>query len=734
MNGITGEIYTDSVPVKNEYFGKSEFSYVTTSDKDGNYGGFVCNPYISGGTGEKLFGVGYVNYMDIIRRYNKIHNLLFDGLKLKKIEINNDRYYVTKFDEKINLYDYNIIDGSKLSEVSKNRYKANEESFIYETVMEYDKNGVERPIRKLTKKQTDSDFGDFINVIADYGQLERMCGFFGGIDNVYEFLRFVENNFIGILQIPAEITGDSVPEFLYYSDITEWYDWFKIHEGDTDCCVIDMWEKKGGYAMYEFLSDNLTRLSDAIDNAKKFFVKDKNGRHIPKINISIAIISKFDDVGLVTGYIDDEDGVEYEESASSDWKQEEGVVVSGGVVNSRLLDLKSPILSYDDAGTVLPGILNVPANYIYDCQDGGRVWRKRNIYHTGENWSNYARLTIPPTFLSVGGYGNDSYNIDIEEHPELKYCEIDKIHIAYEPKLRIPFDSVYGRDGKINKNGYVINQSYAKYYGNDGLTYLNVKEINGKICVEMIGDYITKIDDYSKQNRIKFEYTIQGHYWASVKRAQSAVDKKINWHSYSFEKEIEGSGIRYTEEYDYYHNTEVGPFMFYRPEQRACEDTGTPIGVGELEERMLSMPKIDFDSAMVRIRHRELDIERDGLLAINAGYAAGDVWRDGKFTISGIPYDSKSILKDRNISSLSDEKISVIIKTIEVSGRESIKTPIYKDEALNGIKADINTDIKFSVDRGAVSAKEMHYKLSECNSLEDMENYGNNYFNLQKSK
>ena len=177
-------------------------------------------------------------------------------------------------------------------------------------------------------------------------------------------------------------------------------------------------------------------------------------------------------------------------------------------------------------------------------------------------------------------------------------------------------------------------------------------------------------------------------------------------------------------------NTEVGPYMFYRPEQRKCTDTDRPIGLGELEERMLLQNKIDFDAAKVRIRHRELEIERDGLLANIAGYTAGDVWRKGRFTISGIPYDSKSILKDVTITALSDEKIVKLIKTIEVSSRESIKTPIYKEEALNGIKADINKKIKFSVDRGAVSAKEMHYKLSECNSLEDMENYGNNYFNL----
>ena len=747
MDPTTGEVCPEIVPMGNTKIGESEFSYVTMSDKDGNYGNFVCNPYISGGTGAELFGVGYVNYMDIIYRYNKIHNLLFDGLKLKRIYINNDIFYITDFDDRINLYDYNLVNGSDLIEVSKGRYKADDETLVYDTVKELDNCGVEREIKKATKKKIDVDFGAFVNCIADYDYLVSLCQFFGGIENIYKFLHFVEDNFIGILPIPAEITGDSVPEFLYYSDIVEWYEWFKTYEGDPNCCIRETWRKKGGDAMYAFLASHLNLYATSLENAKIFFVEDPEGRHIPKINIGLAIISKYDDVGIVTGYI--EDGEDYEHCKEIDpkeetkysckreeecWKQEEGVTITGGTANSRILDLKSPILSYDDAGTVLPGILiSLSGNGLfYDCEDGGRTWRKKNTYKTG-SWSNYARLTIPPIFLSEGGYGKDSYTINIEEHPELKYCEIDRIHIAYEPKLGIPFASIYKNDGTLNEDGYVIGQSYARYYDEDGVTYLNVRELNGKICVEMIGDYITNIEISHDRDRIKFEYTIQGHYWASVKRAHSSINEQIDWHAYAFEKEIEGSGIRYTEEYDYYPNTEVGPYMFYRPEQRKCDDPSIntrPIGLGELEERMLLMDKIDFDAAKVRIRHRELEIERDGLLATIAGYTAGDVWRDGRFIISGIPYNSKSILKDVGITTLSDEKINSLVKTIYVSSRESIKTPIYKEEALNGIKADVNKKINFSVNRGYVSAKEMHYKLSECNSLEDLENYGNNYFNL----
>ena len=167
--------------------------------------------------------------------------------------------------------------------------------------------------------------------------------------------------------------------------------------------------------------------------------------------------------------------------------------------------------------------------------------------------------------------------------------------------------------------------------------------------------------------------------------------------------------------------------MFFEPEPHKCDDSSIHITPGKLIERTLRVNYVDFESAKVRIRHKEFNIERDGLLANIVDYTAGDVWKSGEFIITGLPIEKKAELKGDNVTLKS---LSGIIKTFHGYNRESIKTPIYKEEALNGIKADVNVKIKFSVNRGTVAAREIHYKLSECNTLEDMENYGNNYFNL----
>lgn len=60
---------------------------------------------------------------------------------------------------------------------------------------------------------------------------------------------------------------------------------------------------------------------------------------------------------------------------------------------------------------------------------------------------------------------------------------------------------------------------------------------------------------------------------------------------------------------------------------------------------------------------------------------------------------------------------------------ETIPLLITKD-GIEGLQEDPKYDINAVFNRGAGAAWEHHFKLSECNTIEDLENYGNNYFNL----
>ena len=60
----------------------------------------------------------------------------------------------------------------------------------------------------------------------------------------------------------------------------------------------------------------------------------------------------------------------------------------------------------------------------------------------------------------------------------------------------------------------------------------------------------------------------------------------------------------------------------------------------------------------------------------------------------------------------------------------AVNALLFTKEGSDCIKEEPKYDINLLYNRGNVAAWENHFKLSECNTLEDLENYGNNFFNL----
>jgi hypothetical protein len=55
---------------------------------------------------------------------------------------------------------------------------------------------------------------------------------------------------------------------------------------------------------------------------------------------------------------------------------------------------------------------------------------------------------------------------------------------------------------------------------------------------------------------------------------------------------------------------------------------------------------------------------------------------------------------------------------------------LTKEDYLTGFSLPPKTNVNVTIDRGGVSVFEKHYKLAECNTMQDLVNYGNNFFNL----
>ena len=100
--------------------------------------------------------------------------------------------------------------------------------------------------------------------------------------------------------------------------------------------------------------------------------------------------------------------------------------------------------------------------------------------------------------------------------------------------------------------------------------------------------------------------------------------------------------------------------------------------------------EIDFNNKLVTIYNKDFGLSREGNLAEIQGLPTGEIWNP----------------------------------------KEAISSPVIKKEYLNHISEEPIIGVDVTFDRGNASAFENHFKLAECNTYEDIENYGNNYFNL----
>ena len=60
----------------------------------------------------------------------------------------------------------------------------------------------------------------------------------------------------------------------------------------------------------------------------------------------------------------------------------------------------------------------------------------------------------------------------------------------------------------------------------------------------------------------------------------------------------------------------------------------------------------------------------------------------------------------------------------------NIKVPLITKEGTENLYSNPQIMIDMDFNRGNAAGWEKHFKLSECNTMRDLENYGNNVFNL----
>ena len=111
---------------------------------------------------------------------------------------------------------------------------------------------------------------------------------------------------------------------------------------------------------------------------------------------------------------------------------------------------------------------------------------------------------------------------------------------------------------------------------------------------------------------------------------------------------------------------------------------------------------------------------------------------DGVY-VAEIYYDELDVDSNK-ISVVSEEyRLSRLTNIARITGMEvgtqwnekgAVNALLITKDGSEGLQEEPRYNINLLFNRGNAAANESHFKLSECNSLEDLENYGNNFFNI----
>ena len=293
------------------------------TNRNGSWGGIMCDYTENGETTANLF-----------RRYFRLKEIARNGLKLKKIESSDGRFYIDTISE--------YVRGSEFVPKSRSMFEC-----------------VGKGVYKQVEDDSDRFAESYIRAIPanDYIEYQELGGA-ALIDQVEDM--------IGIIEIPSTFKGSKVPEYMYLSELDAWIDWFEVNHGykymiipqsaydsapadekaeytgslpvhigsespkyakltrsvnlpsgqalrfnyykkveaePEDCCLRQEWDERGGAAFWKYLVTKRGMYSDKI---KTWQTRMQEGQvTVPTISVPILLTQVYDDNGVMSAVGED---------------------------------------------------------------------------------------------------------------------------------------------------------------------------------------------------------------------------------------------------------------------------------------------------------------------------------------------------------------------------------------------------------------------------------------------
>lgn len=748
----------------------SSLGLESTEGKDnGNWGQFVANPC--------FLATRNKTYEGMLNAYYTLLNMARNGIKLRRVETKNHEIIFTEdigsFEwmgecfsggtEPEFLYDYAAYD-------AKDFYSTEIDSFREET-------------RHIYRARTFVN-NDFVVLIENYERFQTCEDYLDGVgiparvtDTTIEptghmkwasYCKVVDD-IIGKINIPASIYNKHIkaPKSMPCADVNSYIKWLEEYPNE-DCCNAKLWEDMGGNDMLE----ELRKYVDVCNNKRE--VLEGLPYAVPYISMPLLLTQNTTDVGVLT----DIDPVEYDDKLDetgrpfgpAHYSNKRGVcaltidqiVMRRGVntkgtieVESMLNTLRSPKKYLDDNNDVLPGIFRAfsnPAGQMYVCvkkSDG--VFYKLQISTQTDASTDYCLKYVVDDNMTMDEFMRhcDTSNI-IRTTPGIYWSNLTQDQATEKlAEERAKYDaadtsnkyelcvaeSVWEMEpipGQWDAdNGDGMESAAVVYPPGDA----NYRDANHKfyrtITTQSAGIRIavTEEDEKSTREGVGHNYRdpFKTHYYFFVKY-DNTPDSLMD---------IPFEDGDTTNVYLVQAGTKGGTDWIYRGDfipNGGVQDSGTELKVRYViggyfrgDENGKFYGQVHPESGDVYSEKYTIDNSHVDLVPLDG---VGDVPIYSRYV--DFEGAAKEFYSPRyNLYRTGNTATIERLTTMDVWNKEfAIDAYLTKEDYLINFSSPPKVDVNVTIDRGGVSAFEKHYKLAECNTMQDLVNYGNNFFNL----
>lgn len=768
-----------------QYGGDGKIKEVTAIDTNGNYGQYVCDFCIySGGTDVEI---ARLKYLDVLRNYYTIQENLRDAVYVKKTETPVDLVSKIEQEKKEGCVSAVLPTSSSDKEetfkedfeeiMEKGRYeyipldinlfKTNKFGYVFTepNIPEEDRTEEEEVLlEKVSKHKELINNSDFFVLVPNYDEVMRLNSWWNNwwIDNFkeewekdvfvgytqcdnaeFKFCEDVEKYILGQIEVVGSgITGSQVPTFVYYVNHFGLKNWFETHSATTVAAyekptkenewVRYTWEERGGGNFYDFLIKNTPIWQSYISLTKP---ENYFKYAAPTVDLEAIINAEEEYETLYNVYEYSVNGGRTEGAVKPYIVPTSGVgsalTTSWAECTSAYCESRLDTLIHPKALRITNDVFGIFEEFDKDDGYAGQLFEC--TYCSGFSKTN--RIVASSTVITYI-YDADGKIIDTEEkvtnNTQAEECPDTSAYQIFDTTIlsESAWTETTSNEEKDENNRVTKQEHYSSAFTRYEYGWWECKKSTDTSIICGDGENLKAGD--KKYRNVLIASCLPalvgpcnpGDIYYIMARYDNGIMQPKN---------VRGDGATIV-------SMKI-PYKVNEPQNIVSYEDGTIT-----YDKIISATNIEGANKMI-IKYAK-------------GITSGDTEEQ-----SGIHYEETLYYSENNLAKVLIDGIYMADLYYDVLGDDSEKTSVYSDEfrkyrlvrkakitgmevgtqwteenAVNamlftkdgyeGLQEEPKYDINLLYNRGNAAAWENHFKLSECNTMEDLVNYGNNFFNL----